>query len=137
MTPLPFTVDLFAVPEVRRMLRWRFGDADVPDLLLCVSELLTNVIVHVGAGTPVTLRVSGTGSGRVRVELSDPAPGVWPVIRIAADDARSGRGLLLLDAFALRWGVEQGPYAKTVWCELRAPVRSGPHVYQHSASVRS
>ncbi|OKK11147.1 ATP-binding protein [Streptomyces sp. NBC_00341] len=125
MTVLPFTVDLLAVPEavpeMRRMLRWRLGEVDVPDLLLCVSELLTNVIVHVGAGVPVTLRISGTGSGRVRVELSDPAPGVWPAIRFAAGDAESGRGLLLLDAFALRWGVEQGPYVKTVWCELRAP----------------
>ncbi|MBO0917429.1 ATP-binding protein [Streptomyces laculatispora] len=127
MTPLPFTVDLLAVPEavpeMRRMLRWRFGGADagVPDLLLCVSELLTNVIVHVGEGTPVTLRVSGTGSGRVRVELSDPAPGVWPALRIAGCGDESGRGLLLVDAFALRWGVEQGLYGKTVWCELRAP----------------
>ncbi|WP_328866737.1 ATP-binding protein [Streptomyces sp. NBC_00304] len=125
MTALPFTVDLLAVPEavpeMRRVLRRRLGEVDVPDLLLCVSELLTNVIVHVGAGAPVTLRISGTGSGRVRVELSDPAPGVWPAIRFAAGDAESGRGLLLLDAFALRWGVEQGPYVKTVWCELRAP----------------
>ncbi|MEV0920212.1 ATP-binding protein [Streptomyces sp. NPDC049967] len=124
MTVLPFTVDLLAVPEavpeMRRVLRRRLGEADVPDLLLCVSELLTNVIVHLGVGAPVTLHISGTGSGRVRVELSDPAPGVWPAMRFAAGDAESGRGLLLLDAFALRWGVEQGPYVKTVWCELRA-----------------
>ncbi|WP_405700663.1 ATP-binding protein [Streptomyces sp. NBC_01383] len=130
MTPLPFAVDLLAVPEAvpetRRMLRWRFGEADVPGLLLCVSELLTNVIVHVGEGTPVTLRVSGTGSGRVRVELSDPAPGVWPAIRAAGSGDESGRGLLLVDAFALRWGVEQGPYGKTVWCELRAPAGLRP-----------
>ncbi|ROQ80678.1 anti-sigma regulatory factor (Ser/Thr protein kinase) [Streptomyces sp. CEV 2-1] len=132
MTPLPFTVDLLAVPEavpeMRRMLRSRFGgaDANVLDLLLCVSELLTNVIVHVGEGTPVTLRVSGTGSGRVRVELSDPAPGVWPAIRAAGSGDESGRGLLLVDAFALRWGVEQGPYGKTVWCELRAPAGLRP-----------
>lgn len=103
------------------MLRWRFGEVEAPDLLLCVSELPTNVIVHVGAGAPVTLRVSATGSGRIRVELSDPAPGVWPAIRIAGRGEESGRGLLLVDAFALRWGVEQGLYGKTVWCELRAP----------------
>ncbi|MGW0667757.1 hypothetical protein [Streptomyces sp. NPDC002746] len=51
---MPFTVELLAVPEavpeMRRMLRWRFGEVEAPDLLLCVSELLTNVIVHVGAG---------------------------------------------------------------------------------------
>ncbi|MEL5958194.1 hypothetical protein AADR41_26125, partial [Streptomyces sp. CLV115] len=32
-----------------------------------------------------------------------------------------GRGLVLVDGLALGWGIEQGPYGKTVWCELRAP----------------
>ncbi|MFD7494634.1 ATP-binding protein [Streptomyces sp. NPDC059832] len=123
MTPLPLTVDLLAVPkavpEMRRTLRERCGGADSPDLLLCVSELLTNVIVHLGEGTPVTLRVAGTCSGRVRVELSDPEPGAWPTPRTAGPGDESGRGLSLVDALALRWGVDQGPYGKTVWCELR------------------
>ncbi|MEV6080424.1 ATP-binding protein [Streptomyces sp. NPDC052069] len=129
MTPLPFTVHLLAVPkavpEVRRTLRECCGGADSPDLLLCVSELLANVIVHLGEGTPVTLRVSGTRSGRVRVELSDPEPGAWPALRAAADGEESGRGLTLVDALALRWGVERRPYGKTVWCELGAPARWG------------
>ncbi len=126
---LPISVDLFAVPkvvpEVRRILRARFGAADVGDLALCVSELLSNVIEHLGEGTPVTLRISGTRAGRIRVAVSDPAPGVWPVLRFAGADRTSGRGLLLVDALALGWGVEQGPYRKTVWCELRAPAGPG------------
>lgn len=132
MTPLPYTVELLAVPEavpeMRNLLRWRFGDEGVvPDLLLCVSELLSNVIVHVGEGTPVTLRLTGTRSGRLRVEVSDPAPCVWPTLRDASSGDESGRGLVLVEAFALGWGVVQGPYGKTVWCELRAPTgRAGP-----------
>ncbi|MER5276213.1 ATP-binding protein [Streptomyces sp. NPDC002809] len=126
MTVLPLAVDLpavpKAVPEVRRILRAWFAGADTTDLTLCVGELLTNVIVHLGEGTPVTLRVSGTHTGRVRAELSDPTPGVWPALRSAGTGDESGRGLLLVDALALRWGVEQGPYRKKVWCELRAPV---------------
>ncbi|MGW1407322.1 ATP-binding protein [Streptomyces sp. NPDC002403] len=129
MTVLPFTVDLLAVPkavpEMRHTLRERCGGADSPDLLLCVSELLTNVIVHLGEGTPVTLRVSATRTGRVRVELSDPEPCAWPALRTASGGDESGRGLALVDALALRWGVEQGPYGKTVWCELRAPAPGG------------
>jgi hypothetical protein len=35
-----------------------------------------------------------------------------------ADDDESGRGLVLLDAVALRWGVEPEAAGKTVWCEL-------------------
>ncbi|MFE9816618.1 ATP-binding protein [Streptomyces sp. NPDC005773] len=132
MTVLPLAVDLLAVPkavpEVRRIVREWFAGADSGDLALCVSELLANVIVHLGEGTPVTLRVSGTHTGRARVELSDPAPGVWPMLRAVGTGDESGRGLLLVDALALRWGVEQGPYGKTVWCELRAPARPGPRL---------
>lgn len=142
MTVLPLAVDLLAVPkavpEVRRILRARFAGVDGGDLTLCVSELMTNVIVHLGEGTPVTLRVSGTHTGRVRVELSDPVPGVWPMLRTVGAGDESGRGLLLVDALALRWGVEQGPYRKTVWCELRAPGESTSRSGQraHGARVR-
>ncbi|MER7537228.1 ATP-binding protein [Streptomyces sp. NPDC097704] len=114
---LPLTVELLALPkevaEVRRMVE---GD----DVRLCVSELLTNVIRHVGEGTPVTVRVVAKRGGRTRVAVTDPDPRVWPVLQHVAHEAESGRGLALLDALAARWGVDQGPYGKTVWCELRA-----------------
>ncbi|MEU7025072.1 ATP-binding protein [Streptomyces sp. NPDC046275] len=90
------------------------------ELRLCASELLTNVIQHVGEGTPVTVRVTARHAGTVRLAVTDPDPRVWPVLREAADGAESGRGLGLVEAVAVRWGVEQGPYGKTVWCELRA-----------------
>ncbi|MGW7594492.1 ATP-binding protein, partial [Streptomyces rubiginosohelvolus] len=109
-----------AVPEVRQILRERFDGDEAGDLLLCVSELLANVITHVGERTPVSLRVSATPSGRVRIAVSDPAAAIWPVLRETGPEGTSGRGLQLLDALALRWGVEQAPYRKTVWCELRA-----------------
>ncbi len=32
-----------------------------------------------------------------------------------------GRGLFLVDALAARWGSEQTPTGKTVWCEVTAP----------------
>ncbi|MEU8762287.1 ATP-binding protein [Streptomyces sp. NPDC048659] len=117
---LPFAVELIAVPkvvpEVRRML---VGD----DLRLCVSELLTNVIQHVGEGTPVTVRVEATREGRTRLAVTDPDPRVWPVLRESGPGAESGRGLGIVEAVALRWGVEQGPYGKTVWCELSGTSR--------------
>lgn len=105
-----------AVPELRHLLRHH--DYDVR---LCASELLTNVIDHVGEGTPVTVRVTGTGTGLTRVEVTDPDPRALPaLVRPAADTEESGRGLTLLDALALRWGVKQGAGHKTVWCELAA-----------------
>ncbi|GGT37134.1 ATP-binding protein [Streptomyces purpureus] len=118
----PLTFDLLAMPKsvagVRDTLRDYVG-GPCPDLQLCVSELVTNVITHVGEGTPVSVRIAATGDGRTRVEVTDPDPRAWPVLRRATDADESGRGLALLDAVAVRWGVNQGPGSKTVWCELR------------------
>ncbi|GGS83334.1 MULTISPECIES: ATP-binding protein [Streptomyces] len=117
----PFAVGLIAVPkavpEVRLAVREHLG-RPCPELQLCVTELLANVITHVGEGTPVTLRITGRAA-RVRVELTDPDPQARPVLRRAAGTDESGRGLALLDALALRWGVVRGEDGtKTVWCEL-------------------
>ncbi|MFH9819204.1 ATP-binding protein [Streptomyces sp. NPDC017230] len=117
-----------AVPELRYLLRHHGYDVQ-----LCASELLTNVVDHVGEGTPVTVRVARTGANHTRVEVTDPDPRALPVlVGPATATAESGRGLTLLDALALRWGVEQRADRKTVWCELeeetpnaRLPVRGG------------
>jgi hypothetical protein len=108
-----------AVPEARRAVREHLG-APCPEVQLCVSELLTNVIRHLGEGTPVTLRITRTHS-RIRVAVTDPEPYAWLVVRAAGPEDENGRGLVLLDAVAARWGVEQGPEGKTVWCELPPP----------------
>ncbi|MFP3991738.1 ATP-binding protein [Streptomyces sp. E11-3] len=117
----PFVLEMLAlakaVPEARRALREHLG-GPCPEVQLCLSELLANVIAHVGEGTPVSVRVTSAQSGRTRVEVSDPEPHAWLVLRHPAADDEAGRGLLLLDALALRWGVEQRADGKTVWCEL-------------------
>ncbi|MFK0014231.1 ATP-binding protein [Streptomyces sp. NPDC091027] len=116
------TIRLLATPQAAPMLRHAVREHLGPgsgDAELCVTELLANVVRHLGEGTPVTLRVTGTGrAARTRVELTDPAPGVRPVRREAAGDEESGRGPALVDALAARWGVTRGARTKTVWCEL-------------------
>jgi hypothetical protein len=118
----PFVLELLAlpkaVPEVRRSVREHLG-VPCPEVELCVSELLTNVIAHVGEGTPVTVRLVLGQDGRVRVEVTDPVPHAWLIARSPGEDDETGRGLLLLDAVARRWGVWLTPAGKTVWCELR------------------
>jgi hypothetical protein len=83
---------------------------------VCAGELLANAVVHLGAGVPVTLRVWAP-LGRPRVALTDPDPRALPVLLRATDDAESGRGLALLGAMSRRWGVDQHPNGKTVWCD--------------------
>ncbi|MFE2312183.1 ATP-binding protein [Streptomyces sp. NPDC059441] len=106
-----------SVPDLRRIVR-QYLDAPCADVLLCVTELVGNVIRHLGEGTPVRVRVVRADGGRTRVEVADPDPRALPVLLCASGDDESGRGLALLDAMALRWGVEQGAAGKTVWCEL-------------------
>jgi anti-sigma regulatory factor (Ser/Thr protein kinase) len=108
-----------AVPALRRQIRDHLGEASI-EVQLCVSELVTNVIDHVGEGTPVTVRVTGPHGGHTRIEVTDPDPRVLPVLLRAAPADESGRGLTLLDALSLRWGVLHGTDSKTVWCELES-----------------
>ncbi|WP_030423041.1 ATP-binding protein [Streptomyces sp. SCSIO 75703] len=117
----PLCLDLPALPkavaDVRRAVREHLG-GPCGDVQLCVGELLANVIRHVGEGTPVSVRVGSLGCGRVRIEVTDREPHAWLVVRHAGADEESGRGLLLLDSVALRWGVVPREGGKTVWCEV-------------------
>ncbi|WP_410100534.1 ATP-binding protein [Streptomyces sp. PAL114] len=77
------------------------------------------MVQHLGEGVPVTVQVWCEDDGRVRLEVTDLDPRALPVLRAAGEDEESGRGLALLDAPAVRWGVTAGPgCGKTVWCEL-------------------
>nr|WP_239158329.1 ATP-binding protein [Streptomyces sp. SID13726] len=123
-TPAALDVRVLAVPEVvadlRRSVRRYLGSA-CGEVQLCVTELVANVVRHVGEGTPIQVRVACVACDRVRVEVTDPDARALPVLLRAAVDEEAGRGLALLDAVALRWGVEQRAQDKTVWCELPWP----------------
>ncbi|MFG2553600.1 ATP-binding protein [Streptomyces sp. NPDC048581] len=92
-----------AVPEVRRAVREHLG-APCSEVQVCVSELLTNVIAHVGEATPVTVRLFRAPDGCTRLEVTDPDAHAWLIARRPGEDDETGRGLLLLDAITRRWG---------------------------------
>ncbi|GAA2995203.1 ATP-binding protein [Streptomyces fulvorobeus] len=123
----PLVLKLLATPkavsDVRLALRTYVG-GPCADVQLCASELITNVVRHLGDGVPVTVRLFGTDEGRTRLEVTDPDPRALPLLCRAAEDDEAGRGLALLDGLALRWGVEQGAGTKTVWCELSDDLNS-------------
>jgi anti-sigma regulatory factor (Ser/Thr protein kinase) len=91
---------------------------DMEALLLCVSELVANAVLH--AGTRCVLSVDWTDE-LVRIAVRDFAPERLPVKRSFDRAAMTGRGLHILDSCTVRWGVEQDSNAKSVWFEL--PVR--------------
>nr|WP_042440743.1 ATP-binding protein [Streptacidiphilus albus] len=88
------------------------------DVLLLVSELVTNACLH--AGGPTELALHGT-AGRLRVAVSDRSEQP-PVPRTPHSAARpGGHGLHLVDRLTSRWGTEPRPGGKTVWLEVAAP----------------
>ncbi|MCA1220224.1 ATP-binding protein [Streptomyces sp. 8L] len=88
-------------------------------LVLIVSELVTNAVVHTGC--PAVLRMLfGLGTaeaGTVRVEVSDGCA-TPPAPRHADGDDTGGRGLELVDGLADRWGWQPEGKGKRIWCEV-------------------
>ncbi|WP_439681357.1 ATP-binding protein [Embleya sp. MST-111070] len=79
-------------------------DPDVTDVvLLVVSELVTNVLRHVGHGS-VTLAWE-LRADRLIIDVGDEAPDEFPELRTAEDDAEAGRGLRLVLAFTDQYAV--------------------------------
>lgn len=134
---LAFTADPEEVAALRRIMRIHLGLWGLHEVVdgaqLCVSELVSNVITHVGHGTPATLAVSMSGM-HLRIEVHDPDTRALPTLMDAASDSESGRGMALVDAVADRWGVQLLADRKMTWCELSTTLtspnghRGGPHV---------
>lgn len=97
----------------------RWGEAKlVETAVLCISEVVTNAVVH--AGTPVALDIV-LQADRVRIEVADG--GAAPPERVEADpDAVHGRGIAIVELLSADWGVDQRDEGKCVWFEL---ARSG------------
>ncbi|MFJ9706995.1 ATP-binding protein [Streptomyces sp. NPDC101234] len=124
---LPFTAKPEEVAALRRITRLHltlWGLHDVIDAAqICVSELVSNVINHVGVGTPGTLAVSMRGT-RVRIEVHDPDARALPTLLAASVEAESGRGLAMVNALTDCWGVQLQADRKVTWCELATDLES-------------
>ena len=126
--PLVLTVDRrpesarLARARVRALCEGRAPYSLTDDVLLVVSELVTNAVVH-GQGT-ITVLV-GIGDGRVAVGVRDEGPG-QPRHEDVDHASPRGRGLAMVDRLALDWGVQREPSGgKMVWCLL---AMDGPKV---------
>ncbi|MEV5411005.1 ATP-binding protein [Thermopolyspora sp. NPDC052614] len=120
-----------SVGEARRLARqtlisWAFPAQVIDDVLVVISELTANAIVHGGGrvlvsldlhpGGSLTGTVTDTGLGRPRVR--DDRDGL----------AENGRGLFLVDRLVSCWGVTPAPEGpgKLVWFHVRLPAVASP-----------
>ncbi len=136
-TPTPvhqFTILLSATRRGARLARlltreqlrsWRLPSENAEQV---VAELANNAVLHghvPGRSFRLTLALGDTNTLRVEVTdaRADRSPPLHP--RHPAAEAESGRGLLLIEALAARWGTELGTLplspCKTIWAEIDAP----------------
>ncbi|HET6910892.1 MAG TPA: ATP-binding protein [Mycobacteriales bacterium] len=111
-------IDLAPTPLAARTARAFLADhldglpAESADAAtLCASELVTNGVLH--ARTPLVFGVT-TGRDWLLVTVADRAEGE-PCPPPPDNERPSGRGLVLVDALATHWGVQEKDDGKTVW----------------------
>ncbi|MET9774759.1 ATP-binding protein [Streptomyces sp. NPDC006367] len=128
-----FSVQLSPTPRGARLARLlateqlRSWGLPLDPARLVIAELANNASAHgrvPGRDFRLALHVVGD---TLRIEVTDTRGERIPELRAPAPDAESGRGLLLVEALAHRWGVTEGRFPrKTVWAELRCtPPRPG------------
>jgi anti-sigma regulatory factor (Ser/Thr protein kinase) len=108
-----------SVPTARRWAEsllegWGFQEAGWQAAQI-VSELATNCTLHARSGYTVAVSVV---EGGIRLEVSDSSP-IAPQRRQYSDLATTGRGLDIVEALAVSWGVDHRPEGKTIWVLLR------------------
>lgn len=96
---------------------WGVGERG-DEVLLCVSEMATNALLHgVPPGRGFRVMAWLDHDGWLRVEVHDSGEGAPRVGRPEAE-AESGRGLLLVETLADKWGVGERDPGKVVWVEF-------------------
>ncbi|MFI6687839.1 ATP-binding protein [Streptomyces sp. NPDC050485] len=127
------------VGRARRWARSRLAGSGIgldeplaETLILLISELVTNAVVHTGC--PAVLRMllgADDEGGTVRVEVADTSC-CPPKPRHAEGDDTNGRGLELVDGLADRWGWQAEGAGKSIWCEVDRDAPGPTPVPEHS-----
>src|SRR5215471_9099432 len=92
------------------------------EVILCLSELAANAVLHSNSGRPggtFTVRIGSRPGAYVRIEVDDGG-GPWLA---PAPDPGSGRGLDIIGALAAEWGIATRPAGRTVWARFDWPSR--------------
>jgi anti-sigma regulatory factor (Ser/Thr protein kinase) len=116
--------DMFAPVAARRVfddfVNGQLDDRRRTAARLLITELVTNSVRHANIGAQGTIDVGLRWSdSALHVSVTDDGPGFDPESATKSSDGRryGGRGLLMVDALADRWGVERSG-ATRVWFEI-------------------
>lgn len=117
---------------LRTLEAWGLGEDVVDNAILCLSELVTNVLIHTDGGCEIRVVLDG---GVLTTTVRDGGSSVLvDPSNVTVDPlAVHGRGLQLVDAFATRWGSELDAVGMTVWFVLE-PVSPPTGIQSPSSS---
>ena len=106
----------------REVLTGRIAAPVLNDVLLLLSEVVTNAVTHSDSGrTPdgqVMVRVTHS-PGDIHVEVTDGGSATsTPTVRMPESDEDGGRGLWLVDLLATAWGSHRGEATGSVWFQV-------------------
>ncbi|MEV0274854.1 ATP-binding protein [Streptomyces sp. NPDC050610] len=120
-----FPGELRCVGAARRFITQHLRDSSyeplIDDVVLLVSELAGNAVVHTRSGDPrgtFTVRLRPTRSA-LRISVLDQGGRKVPHVRYGCGER--GRGLGLVAAIADRWGTDGDGDGRTVWFEVSPP----------------
>ena len=112
-----------AVPAARQLVRTHLHSnglgALVDNAELIVSELVGNVVLHVGGTVELAVEV-GTddgGTDEVLLSVSDDSP-LSPHLRVFSRTSSTGRGMRLVHSLSAEHGVRPHGEGKTIWVRL-------------------
>jgi anti-sigma regulatory factor (Ser/Thr protein kinase) len=107
-----------AVPAARRLVRTHLRDHGLTALVdnaeLIVSELVGNVVLHVGGTVEVAVDV---GADEVLLSVTDDSP-LNPHLRVFSRTSSTGRGMRLVHSLSAEHGVRPYGTGKTIWVRL-------------------
>jgi anti-sigma regulatory factor (Ser/Thr protein kinase) len=121
LPPTPHSVSLARRSSRQLLLGWGIDEELVAPIELVVSELASNAVRH--TEHPIEIRLSRT-EATVRIEVEDDSYRLPPFdpkdqrFERLEDVATGGRGLVLVRAFASRWGTQPQGLTKYMWAEF-------------------
>ncbi|TWP54032.1 ATP-binding protein [Lentzea tibetensis] len=116
------------VADLGRVRRWTHAaltgihQDDLVDVLLVVTELVSNVYDHARFPARLWLRAAAEPCV-VIVSVEDASPST-PVLRPSSPDSARGRGMMIVNQLAKRWGVVQRAVGKSVWALIPCSLTS-------------
>ncbi len=127
MSSLNATIDLpptsVSISAARHLVRGILRAWNVPhdreDAALLVTELVSNVVDHVGGEANLTLELQ-LSDRWLRIGVIDGSA-IRPDVRELSTDRPRGRGMRMVQGIADRWGADEHLDGKRVWFELAAP----------------